>query len=61
MLKKIAAGLVLALAAVAAHAQVTVNLSASPTSGTAPLSVTLTWSSNGATSCVAADGWSGNI
>jgi hypothetical protein len=29
-------------------------------SGTGPLTITLSWTSSGATSCVAADGWSGN-
>jgi hypothetical protein len=53
---------VLALAASSAFAQSepTVNLSASPVSGNSPLTVTLTWTSTNATSCVAADGWAGN-
>jgi hypothetical protein len=51
----------LALLAVSglARAQVTTTLNASPTTGTCPLSVTLSWSSTGATGCTALDGWTG--
>jgi uncharacterized repeat protein (TIGR01451 family) len=38
----------------------TVNLSANPTTGTAPLSTVLTWTTlNNPTSCVASNGWNG--
>ena len=40
-------------------ANVTVQLSASPTTGISPLPVTLNWSSTGAVSCNASGGWSG--
>jgi len=50
----------LMLAASSSFAAPTVDLTVSPTSGNSPLTVTLTWTSTGATSCVAADGWSGN-
>lgn len=43
-----------------AFAAPVVDLSASPTSGAAPLNVTLTWSSTGAASCIASDGWTGS-
>lgn len=61
MLNKMLAGLVLAVLAWPAFGQApTVTLNASPLSGVSPLTVTLTWSSTGATSCLAQDGWSGN-
>jgi hypothetical protein len=43
------------------HAQTapTVTLSANPTTGISPLSVTLTWGSTNAQSCVATGGWTG--
>ena len=43
-----------------ARAATTVTLTANPTSGISPLSVTLTWSSTEATACSAAGGWTGS-
>lgn len=37
----------------------TVTLTASPTSGSAPLTTTLTWASSNADSCTASNGWTG--
>jgi len=57
-----AAGVLLFLFVVcAANAQTTptVTLTVSPTSGIETATPTLTWSSTGATSCVASGGWSG--
>jgi hypothetical protein len=43
-----------------AYAAPTVTLTATPTTGISPLTVTLAWSSTGAVSCIASDGWSGS-
>lgn len=51
--------LVLFLMAFGVHAAPTVTLTASPTSGISPLPVTLTWTSTGATTCIASGDWSG--
>ncbi len=45
--------------AASAQTAPTVTLTASPTSGVESATPTLTWSSTGATSCVASGGWSG--
>jgi hypothetical protein len=47
--------------ALAANAQTApaVTLTVNPTTGISPLSVTLTWTSTGATTCTASNGWSG--
>src|SRR5688572_15815116 len=50
----------LMLAASNSFSAPTVDLTVSPTSGASPLTVTLSWTSTGATSCLAADGWAGN-
>jgi hypothetical protein len=42
-----------------AHAAPTVTLTANPTTGITPLSVTLNWSSTGAAVCTASGGWTG--
>jgi len=42
-----------------AHAAPTVTLTANPTTGISPLSVTLTWSSTESQSCTASGGWTG--
>jgi hypothetical protein len=57
-MKKILALLVL-LPLSALAQSVTVNLSASVTSGLAPLTTVLTWTSTGATTCVGSNGWTG--
>jgi hypothetical protein len=49
----------LALGAVA-QAAPTVTVSINPATGVAPYSATLTWSSTGAVSCAASDGWTGS-
>jgi hypothetical protein len=51
---------VLAFAATAASAAPVVNVSVNPATGVAPYQATLTWSSTGAVSCSASDGWTGS-
>ena len=54
-------GLALALVATASFGQTINSFTATPSSGTAPLSVTLAWNATGpaGTTCAASDGWSG--
>lgn len=42
-----------------AHAQVTASITVSPISSDKPVAPTITWSSSGADTCTATDGWSG--
>jgi hypothetical protein len=51
--------LALLLLAFSTHAVPTVTITATPSQAISPASVTLTWSSTGASSCAASGGWSG--
>ena len=52
--------LALLLLAFSTHAVPTVTLTATPSQAISPASITLTWSSTGASSCAASGGWSGS-